>query len=153
MKAAGSVGNRLVLADLRSSRDILRYSGSEIVSLTFVLVVEINPPTKPKKKKLHSTWCHDFVCLSSTTATKPPSSLETFDLMINWTVRTQSVATSGHSQITRNRCAPQKRPRPLIFAAAIYDLLYYIKQPFFALVSNGDHAKTVYYIPVFFTLH
>ena len=36
-------------------------------------------PTK-FKKKLH-TWCHDFVCLSSTRATKPPSSLETADFI------------------------------------------------------------------------
>ena len=37
-------------------------------------------PTKSKKKKLH-TWCHNFVCLSSIRATRPPSSLELADLI------------------------------------------------------------------------
>ena len=41
----------------------------------------LNPPTKSKKKKLHSTWCHDFVCLAHTTATKPLTSLQIADLM------------------------------------------------------------------------
>lgn len=35
---------------------------------------------KSKKKRLH-TWCHDFVCLWSTKSTKPPSSLETANLI------------------------------------------------------------------------
>lgn len=35
---------------------------------------------KSKKKKLNM-WSHDFVCLASTTAHKPPSSLETADLI------------------------------------------------------------------------
>lgn len=39
-----------------------------------------NQPTKSKKKRLH-TWCHDFVCFWSTKATKPPSSLETANLI------------------------------------------------------------------------
>ena len=35
---------------------------------------------KTKKKRL-STWSHDFVCLWSTTTTKPPSCLEIADLI------------------------------------------------------------------------
>lgn len=40
----------------------------------------MNFPNK-SKNKLHSTWCHHFVCLSSTTVKKPPSSLETANLI------------------------------------------------------------------------
>lgn len=40
----------------------------------------LNQSSKSKKKRLH-TWCHDFVCLWSTKATKPPSSLETANLI------------------------------------------------------------------------
>ena len=40
------------------------------------------PANQPKsKKKRLSMWTHDFVCLATTTAAKPPSSLQTANLM------------------------------------------------------------------------
>ena len=39
------------------------------------------PTNKKSKKKKLSTWCHDFICLWSTTETKPPSSLKTADVI------------------------------------------------------------------------
>ena len=71
----------------------------------------LNPPTKSKKKKLHSTWCHDFVCLSSTTATKPPTSLETADLIRAGLGRKQLTLFEGDRSVEVHTEIMQAFPR------------------------------------------
>lgn len=71
----------------------------------------LNPPTKSKKKKLHSTWCHDFVCLSSTTATKPPSSLEIAALIRAGLGRKQLTLFEGDGSVEVHTEIMQSFPR------------------------------------------
>ena len=70
----------------------------------------LNLPTKSKKKKVH-TWCHDFVCLSSTTATKPPSSLETATLLTAGLGRKQLTLFEGDGSFELHTEIMQAFPR------------------------------------------